>query len=841
MKKIKLLLIALCGVLCASATACELPIPSGSSSASEVSQSLESDTQSLESDTQSEEESVPEGKMLATVYYYTIQHNDEPLTYSGLIDEDATLNEFFTEHLEGIKVLYNEVNGYEDEEDAYYDDDFFKEGFWQIGNRLQYGDSVLSDSLPEGTDEFDMSFTASGWGMNIGICVCENPLEPDWMEACIPFPIGVCIEDFVNWAYAHDFFTMSYEQSLTQGYWAEAGYTEHLDSTYLTGSNLLCFVYGVEEEVRPSEFRVYMPTVYGYSFSETGAVSNIGYKDSYYTVSTETVTVGQAYDFCYGSNTEYTFHYYMDGVQVSADTVLTKECTVVCVEATQDIELPAFTLSVYIDGQEKAEYEYTRPVAMSDAIAKYCKAKHLKMSDYVWTEKESVMASLDIYAPWGRDIEIYGYIYEEPAQPTSRKISVLKYDGETETTASYEIGLEMNAGEFIRTYLSPDFNDENAWENEYVFFYFGEYLNPIYGMDAFYTYDLGIFMVKTSVLSAGYTVTLDFMYRGAVQAETKEQTYHMPMTLRQIVYELGGYDIDWTTYEVTVNGKVLNVGDGVKVFDEYEINPQYKDLSVKVRPIYKVYAEVRAAGETEKTQTLTFYGEVTMPAVVEALDLQYTYRDYGWKLNGNSDFYWEESGQFFILEYETYLVIEARKVYASFTFVTEYGDELTLGSVDSFYEEMAWDWSVSVKAAYERIVGTGDGVEDFDNFTWVAKGPNGEFAVTAESVLIYIIPESYDYYDTMSNYRTVYSVIGTRKTVTVSVVEQGSNGETEKGTKTYPSTVTIGEILTEYGYTQDTISSFMVNALGGWSSNFPSEWTWDSVVTWPVKITVYKE
>jgi hypothetical protein len=485
---------------------------------------------------------------------------------------------------------------------------------------------------------------------------------------------------------------------------------------------------------------------------------------------------------------------------------------------------------------------------MRDAIAKYCAEKNLKMSDYTWTEKESQMASFDINTAWVRDIEIYGYIYVEPEKPTSRKINVLKYDGIEETTASYEIGLDMNAGDFIRAYLSPDFDDENIQENEYTFFMVpdspGSSYWYIYGFDSFYEYEFKILMLKTSVLDAGYTVDLDITFRGGLAPETCTVTYHMPMSLSGIIQDLGwSYYIDWTTYQITVDDKVLDPGDSEKIFDEYEINPHYKNVSVKMRPIYQVYVDVCVEDEGDKSKELTFYGDVTLPMIVEELGLKYTYRDYAWKINWSSDYFWTEDGGLYerLSEYQIYLVVEARKVYTNFTFVNQYGHEMILGSDYDFHNAFSWDWSVNVKTAFETMVGTGEDMDAFDDFTWIAKGPNGEFEVTADTVLNYIIPEMYDHYDNASNYRTVYSLIGTRKTVTVSVFEQGMDGETEKGTKTYPTTVTIADILAEYGYTNDGNIWFMVSTLySDWSNNFPNDWQWDSVVTWPIKITVYR-
>lgn len=269
MKKIKALLMALCILGCTAATACDISslIGGSVSDLSDSTLSNQSDTQTDGESSNTEETSdegetsedggnssdsgnpddgeevnVPEGKMLATVYYYTITCEDEkPLTYSGLVDKNATLNDFFNEHLDEIAKVFNEAHGYAEED--YYGDEFFTGGFWQIGTRLLYGDSLFSDVLAENTKSFCINFTPSGWGIMTGICVCEDPTYVDWMEKSIPFPWGVCIEDFVNWAYAHDVFEMTYEQSLTQGYWADAGNGERLDSTYTTWDTLLCFVY----------------------------------------------------------------------------------------------------------------------------------------------------------------------------------------------------------------------------------------------------------------------------------------------------------------------------------------------------------------------------------------------------------------------------------------------------------------------------------------------------------------------------------------------------------------------------------------------------------------------
>ena len=108
-------------------------------------------------------------------------------------------------------------------------------------------------------------------------------------------------------------------------------------------------------------------------------------------------------------------------------------------------------------------------------------------------------------------------------------------------------------------------------------------------------------------------------------------------------------------------------------------------------------------------------------------------------------------------------------------------------------------------------------------------------------MLNYVIPAEYDYFDEESNYRTVYSLTGTRKTVTVIVIESGANGEVEKGTKTYNTTVTVGEILKEYGYKESEVWVMAQTISGDMSGEgFPTEWTWNTVVTWPIRLTVYK-
>lgn len=294
MKK-KCLLTALCALMCMSVTACDLSALLGGVSSSSVQTATESEAENEtnsvedgssvseeevskdsmgESDSTSDKDSessseimsgpdtpappeystpedstpedggdeIPEWQMQVTVYFYTIQYNEEPLIYRGLVDKDATLKDFFNAYMGGMVALYNTAHGFTEDDGYYYDANFMKAGFWQVGGHLMYENSRLAEN-PANVTEVNMVFTPSGAGMNIGICDCGDPMNC-YAYATIPFPVGVYIADFVNWAYKMGIFNMTYEQSIAQGYWAEAGVGmgEPLTDEYMTGQSVLCFV-----------------------------------------------------------------------------------------------------------------------------------------------------------------------------------------------------------------------------------------------------------------------------------------------------------------------------------------------------------------------------------------------------------------------------------------------------------------------------------------------------------------------------------------------------------------------------------------------------------------------
>ena len=877
MRKIKWLLMALCALMCTAIAGCDLSalmsdmgvssvpaltesVEDGSSlSEEEVSEDSTSESDSTpdkDSDSSSEimsgpdtpqppEDSTPddgddpmaEWQIEVTVYFYTIHFNDEPLTLSRRVDRDSTLKDFFNAYMGEMVTLYNKAHGFANGDENAYDADFLKEGFWQVDGHLMYENDRLAEGYPANAYRLNMVFTPSGAGMNIGICDCGDPLNCD-AYATIPFPVGVYIADFVDWAYSKGIFSMTYAQSITQGYWTEVGSEVPLTSEYQTMQSVLCFVRGQGEEVLPNDFTVYMPTIYEYSWSEMGQVGGMATKDGQYTVSTGEITVWEVYQTIYGDNPDYTFHYYMDGVQVSESTILTKDCTVVCVWDSVDVPLPEYTLTVYMEGRAQLSYKYTRPASMRDAIEKYCKATGIKMSDYAWCEPNSQMAHFDINTAWAYDITIYGYTYVEPEKPTTQEITVWKYDGVAETKELYNVPFEVRSGDFIRENLFPAFDNDNPFDNEYVFYFCGMYMDALYGDELFEYDNTKILMIKKSVLDAGYTVKIDFMNRGYEYSEEYEQVYYEPRTLSALVYEMTYYNIDFMTFQFTVNGEVL-IANGEKIFEEYEIYPRYKDITIVVRPVYEVWVNVNTQDEGNKTQTVMFYGGISLPAIAQAVGLNRDFSEYAWKIGYSEEYYWDETGFFMTSEYSVPVTIEARRVYTNFYFITADGMELYLES--DIYGDYGiwWEWSVDVKTAFDKMIG-GDPVENFDDFTWIAKSEQGEFAVTANDVLSYLVSGDYYYGEMSMAYKTVYSIIGTRKTVTVRVEENGMNGQVEKGEQSYNAGMTVGDILSGYGYTQADVSWFMVEPLcGGYSNSFPMEWNWDSAVTWPIKICVF--
>lgn len=886
MKKIKLLLLALCALTCIAFPACDLSGMTGDRTS--AGDSLTSESQSVEDETPSsdngekpgeneqpgenekpgegenpgegekpgegedlgegekpdEDVDVPDGKLLVTAYFYTIQTDDgENLNVQGLVDNTATLNDFFALYMPEIKRVYNEFHGFTEDSEFYYDEDFFTGAFWQIGGYLQYGDSVLSacPDLTSNAKTVSLYFTPSGAGINIEVYdECDDPMNPIGYPHTIPFPFGVYFSEFVDWMYKMDIFDMTYEQSVQQGSWKYAYSGDPIEKFTFVDMIPVCYVVGMGEGggdvIQPTEITVYIPAIYGYSYSEEGKVHYADTKLSSWTIPpASSITVEEAYFASYGDDPDYNFLYYMDGVAVDGSTVITETCAVVCVADNIDVALPAFTLTVSVDGYSSESYTYTRPVTMFDAISKYCKSKGLHMDTYTWEEVESVVAGFDIHEACIRNVNLRGYIYVEPEAPTTATVEVVKYDGVNETESSYvvEIGSTMSA--FITKNLLPEYDSENIDSNEYTFHYWGDYFNQVYGGDSFYG-NTKLLMIKKSVVEAGYTVTLDYQDRNGWN-ENVEQTMYYPATVQQLIHELtGNYLEEWDMHEYTVNGEVLQGGE--KIFEAFTADPQYKNVTIKVRPIFYVYAVVDVKGETEKTAELVFKKAVTIPEIAEELGLDYDANAYCWRVGSSQQYYNDMSMPISLSETTIQVTVSARRVYTDIYFVDKNGMYMRFEN-SPFHSDLGWEWSVTPKEAFETMIGTGEDIDSFDDFTWTAKGPNGEFAVGANDVLNYVIPAEYDYYDEESNYRTVYSLTGVRKMVTVTVEENG----TEKGTKTYKTTVTLGEILAEYGYTQSDANNVMVQPLWADMSNeeFSSiVWGWNTVVTWPIRITVYK-
>ena len=289
MKKIKWLLAALCALMCMAIAACDLSALMSDMGVSSITASTESETQSKEDgssvseeevssdgNTESESDSTPDKdsdssseimsgpdtpqppedstpddgddpmddwEIAVTVYFYTIHFNDEPLTFSRRVDRDSTLKDFFNAYMGDMIALYNTAHGFTEEDGFYYDANFMKAGFWQVDGHLMYENDRLAKGYPANAYRLNMVFTPSGAGMNIGICDCGDPMNC-YAYATIPFPVGVYIADFVNWAYSMGIFYMTYEQSIEQGYWTEVGVGmgEPLTDEYMTGQSVLCFV-----------------------------------------------------------------------------------------------------------------------------------------------------------------------------------------------------------------------------------------------------------------------------------------------------------------------------------------------------------------------------------------------------------------------------------------------------------------------------------------------------------------------------------------------------------------------------------------------------------------------
>ncbi len=818
-----------------SSTSESKPNSSSSSGSSSESKPNSSSGASSGAEKPNDEVVVPAGKLLVNVQVFTVMGLDGGnLIVPCLVDETAKFEDLFNEYVDDIISALNATGESWTSEAS--QETAMRNAFWQCGSQLLESGDALKPFSNNG--KMNVIITPSGAGGNVSLYIDSM----DGMPNTIPFPIGVALDEFINWAHSKDIFPMTYEQSLTQGYWKNE-WNETVGKEWETGiySNIL-FVYGSPEQGTQEPFTGYVRVVYGYSQSEEGVYYTDGYlKELQYTVDATVteISLSEALMYAGGVDYSFTYVYYIDGEQVWDTRVLEEDCVVVCVVDTEVKEFNPFTITVSVDGKTPATYTYTNPVTRMDAVLKYCKANGLDYSDYTWLGEEASI-SADVLIPVVHSVTVNGSIYAPPVAPVTSNVTITKYDGANETKKTYTTAYGKNFDDFVKESVYPEYDKDNIANNEYAFYLFGDSLNEFSCAILEGTYD--VLMIKRSALTSGYTVDCDLLTAEGI-TEQVTRTMNIPATLRHLIWELTDWELDPTGYQFTINGKVIEgIDGGDKVFNAYEYDLYYKNVTLKVRPIFKVNAVVETKDESAKSKTITYYEMPTLAKIAQDLALSRSVDSYLWLRSSDSQDYIQGDMPFGHGYSEYTVYIKARKVYVDLYFVTADGMDFYLEtSMDAMNENYGWEWSVSARNAVTELLGGGTPIATFDEFTWTAKGMDGEFAVTDTTVLEYTIvqgemPSEWGYG------RTVYSLMGTRKAAEVDIVEQDGNGnETHRGKAGYAlsSTITVGRILQNYGYTKDNYAWLEFRNLDGSLHDEFNSWDWDSVITRPVQIVVH--
>ncbi len=797
---------------------------------------------------------IPVGQIYLDVTYFTIHTADGvPLRGGYLVDENATLNDFFDQHMDEIMRDYNEGQGFG--EDSYgYDEQFFRNSFWQIADRLIEPDKVIQDYIRMIDESVDggifvpIVFTPSGAGLNITIYDGEYDSDP----AMFPFPIQVCLRDTIDWAYKYGFFNMSYDESIRVGVWQDYwSRTPILDDTWT--AELLFILDGESGEggwddpdmPQENRFTVYMPGIYDYWEYEDGTPEVGGLKDFAYEFVNypDGVTIEEAKT--QACDPYMSWVYYMNGERVDGSVVLTKDSVVVCVAEEADRAIPEFTIAIGVDGYGAKSYTYRGPVTMWEVAQRYCKETGIDYFDYIW-DCEAV--SLQEFLPIVRDRTICGVLYTEPVQPTESTVTLRRYDGVEETVQTYAVSYGMAFDAFVQQYLIPEYTYDTAFECEYAFYIAGDGMNEF--SYASLEGNCSLWMIKRSVLEQGYNVSVDLTTRDDI-TENKNLLMQYPCTLRHLIWEVTGYELWLDAYRVTVNGNLIEYGGKEDYWYLTESKLYYTDMEIVVKPIFEIGVVVEVAGETDKSKTLTYYEDVTPMQVAKDLGLSHDAGDYlwnvGWSSTDDNPVYPTDGLMMRLGNGNGYLFVTARKVVVGISLMRANGEELNVDHVVDPNSFDGWDWSVSVKSAIEYYIGS-----EYADFNWRVKDSNGERAVTLEEVLAFIYIENGSSFDKKYTY---YTLIGTPKKVMVEVVVDENGGQTEISDKEYNGGETIGSVLYELGYrlsnkgnticVKDGVEyTFWAEGYDGYM--LPNDlsgrlWTWLSEINCSIRIVIWKQ
>ena len=797
---------------------------------------------------------IPEGKIYVDVTYFTIHTIDGiPLRGGYFVDENATLNDFFEQNMEEIMRDYNEGQGFE-EGDCHYDVQFFKDSFWQYGPYLMYGEDSFKDFIGEASKVegegvyFPLMFTPSGAGPNITIYNGEYDSYP----AQFPFPISVCLRDMIDWAYKYDFFEMSYDESIKVGVWQDYWSREPIAGDYCVANEII-FIRndegGWDDPDMPKEerFTVYMPGIYGYSEYEDGTpevggnYKNFAYEFvNYYTG----VTIEEAKNLACDPNMSWV--YYIGGERVDGSTVLTGDCTVVCVAEEADRTIPEFTVTIEVDGFKSKSYTYRGPVTMWEAAQKYCRETGLNYSDYIW---DAEAAASPEFMPIVYSRTIHAVLYTEPTKPTESVVTLRRYDGVEETVQTYAVAYGMGFDEFVRQYLIPEYSYDTACDCEYGFYVAGDGNNE-------FTYaklegNYSLWMIKRSVLQQGYNVSVDLTHRDG-PTSMENRTMNWPATLRNLIWEVTGWEI-WSLdmYQVTINGATIEYGGKEDFFYLTEHKLYYTDMEIVVKPIFEIGVHVEVAGESSKSKTLTYYEDVTPTQVAKDLGLSRGVFDYlwayGWDSMSQDYIHPEESLMMRFSNGGAYLIVTARKVMVGVSIIRANGEEMNFEPMIDHTSDSGWDWSVSVKNAAEYWLGS-----EYADYNWRVKDSNGEYVVSLEDVLEFNYSENGNSFDKKYTY---YTLLGTPKKVMVEVYVEENYNQTEIIDKEYDGGQTIGSILYELGYRLSNKGTLYCTKGGVdytfWVEGYDGQmlpysisgmsWTWHTEIPCSIRIVIWKQ
>ena len=658
----------------------------------------------------------------------------------------VSLSQFISDNFTALVNLYVTGNTGAGTADN-YNVEFFQNGFWQKGGDLIFSDDILSETNV-------LVFTASGVGFNV-LFYDNNAFEP----AYYPLP-PLNLQDFVEWMYRNDLFSMDFESSLDVGVWEIDGY-ETTDGESVIGNEVR---FTLNENDDGGDGGLDEFTVYGiqlYSATDPDGASKMGMS----TYSTP-VTVEQIYNEHFAHAEEYyTFTLYKNGERVSLNETITSDCCIVGV--IDEIEA-SWDFSVQIScGEQMETYNYYAPVSVLDVAQRFCAQYSLgKYDDYRWYENEQIAFSYEYFHLFAENATLTGLANNAPpSNPSSYQFTyyIDNDDGNGAVKNTVELdSREIKMETFAREYMGLEIPDE-AYTGEYAFFEGYSGMNEL-DSTSYVTSEYSIWAIKRSALSYPYTVTYTFIPTWGYQFETRTQELYFPCTLETLLSELSDVPTSSVVpdaYLYEINGEEIDLGKGDwgKLY--------YYDITLKISPVYYATVQVNVWDEGDKSQEYVSYKPIVLSKLWEDLGLSKDPTAYSWKVN--EQYYYDnalnEPVSLDVGRMGHTIVISARTVHLSVTFIDEQtGQEMTLG-YRGMPEDTGWEFSVSAQKAWDETVG---GFIDFDDFTWTLYAPMGGEQVdftdlSTELVYVALPADQIEWWDEESAYKTVYKLYGERK------------------------------------------------------------------------------